>query len=81
MKNNSDSITQSTKTNESNYMIQLDALRALAVLGVLVHHFLPQEFFLNSTIIVAVLSWQFFEKPINYFKRNFGYKKEELSSS
>lgn len=33
---------------QSHYMVQLDALRAFAVLGVLVHHFLPQEFFLNS---------------------------------
>ena len=33
------------RTNEPRYMVQLDALRALAVFGVLVHHFLPPEFF------------------------------------
>jgi peptidoglycan/LPS O-acetylase OafA/YrhL len=38
------------QNQQSRYMIQLDALRALAVLGVLVHHFLPQEFFLNSKL-------------------------------
>ncbi len=31
-------------------MLQLDGLRALAVFGVLVHHFLPQELFLNSIL-------------------------------
>jgi peptidoglycan/LPS O-acetylase OafA/YrhL len=33
-----------------------------------------------ATITVAVVSWQFLEKPINALKRNFGYKKEELST-
>lgn len=38
------------QNDQSHYMIQLDALRALAVFGVLVHHFLPHEFFLNSKL-------------------------------
>ncbi|WP_211175958.1 acyltransferase [Brasilonema sp. UFV-L1] len=39
-----------------------------------------KKFFLSTvaTLIVASLSWQFFEKPINALKRNFGYKKEAL---
>ncbi|GAX42591.1 acyltransferase [Tolypothrix sp. NIES-4075] len=38
------------QNQKPRYMVQLDALRALAVFGVLVHHFLPQEFFLNSKL-------------------------------
>lgn len=36
------------QSTEPRYMLQLDGLRALAVFGVLVHHFLPQKFYLNS---------------------------------
>jgi peptidoglycan/LPS O-acetylase OafA/YrhL len=43
-------IAKSPQNEQPPYMVQLDALRALAVFGVLVHHFLPQEFFLNSKI-------------------------------
>ncbi len=38
------------QSTEPRYMLQLDGLRALAVFGVLVHHFLPQQFFLNSIL-------------------------------
>lgn len=38
------------QNDQPSYMIQLDALRAFAVLGVLVHHCLPQELFLNSKL-------------------------------
>jgi len=40
-----------SKGNPTPYMIQLDALRALAVFGVLVHHFLPGSF------LSRVLNW------------------------
>jgi peptidoglycan/LPS O-acetylase OafA/YrhL len=43
-------IEKSPQKDEPRYMVQLDALRALAVLGVLIYHFLPQEFFLNSRL-------------------------------
>jgi len=43
-------IAKPLQNDEPRYMVQLDALRALAVFGVLVHHFLPQEFFLNSKL-------------------------------
>ena len=39
-----------TKAYRLKYMVQLDALRAIAVLGVLVHHFLPQQNFTNSKL-------------------------------
>jgi len=43
-------IEKSPQKDEPRYMVQLDALRSLAVLGVLIYHFLPQEFFLNSRL-------------------------------
>lgn len=39
---------QSSKTSELSYMLQLDALRALAVLGVLFQHYLPEYFILHK---------------------------------
>lgn len=43
-------IAKTVQNDEPRYMIQLDALRALAVFGVLVHHFLPEDLFLNSKL-------------------------------
>lgn len=46
----------------------------------------PSQIWINfalytlGTLIVAVFSWHFFEKPINDFKRYFGYKEEGLSA-
>jgi peptidoglycan/LPS O-acetylase OafA/YrhL len=34
----------------TGYMIQLDALRGLAVFGVLIEHFLPSTFFIHKLI-------------------------------
>lgn len=49
-----------TPQNNSNYMIQLDSLRAIAVFGVLVHHFLPEDFILNSRFHWGPLGVRFF---------------------
>jgi peptidoglycan/LPS O-acetylase OafA/YrhL len=46
--------------SKRQYMIQLDALRALAVFGVLIHHYLPQDFILNSRFHVGRLGVQLF---------------------
>jgi len=48
------------KQNQLKHMIQLDALRAIAVFGVLVYHWLPQQFFLNSTVGVGTLGVKLF---------------------
>lgn len=48
----------STK-NEPNYMIQLDALRALAVFGVIIQHNIP-DFFLNSFFLAGYQGVRFF---------------------
>lgn len=50
MKNDTGSTAQLPLINKPHYMVQLDALRVLAVFGVLVYHFLPQEIFLNSKL-------------------------------
>jgi peptidoglycan/LPS O-acetylase OafA/YrhL len=44
----SNSETQSQKDKSHKYMVQLDGLRAIAVLGVLVSHFLPENLPINS---------------------------------
>lgn len=41
-------------------MIQLDALRAIAVFGVLVYHWLPKHLFLNSNLVSGELGVRFF---------------------
>lgn len=41
-------------------MIQLDALRAIAVFGVMVAHWLPKDFFLNSNLALGNLAVRFF---------------------
>lgn len=46
--------------SKGHYMIQLDALRAFAVFGVLIHHYLPQDFILNSKVHVGPLGVQLF---------------------
>lgn len=48
------------KQNKLKHMIQLDALRAIAVFGVLIYHWLPQKLFLNSTVGVGTLGVKFF---------------------
>lgn len=53
-------IAKAPQNVQPHYMVQLDALRAFAVLGVLVHHFLPQEFFLNSKFHWGPLGVRFF---------------------
>ena len=40
---NINKLTLQTQVNKARYMIQLDALRAIAVFGVLIQHFLPQK--------------------------------------
>jgi peptidoglycan/LPS O-acetylase OafA/YrhL len=62
-------------------MPQLDGLRALAVAGVLVHHFsvwaYPEgdwrEVALHTlaTLVAASASWYLLEKPLNRLKRYF----------
>jgi peptidoglycan/LPS O-acetylase OafA/YrhL len=53
-------VARMPQNDKSNYMIQLDALRAIAVLGVLVYHFLPQDFILNSRFQWGPLGVKFF---------------------
>ncbi|MFB2973380.1 acyltransferase family protein [Aerosakkonema sp. BLCC-F183] len=55
-----DSTTQPVKESKPDYMIQLDALRAIAVLGVLVYHWLPKELFLNSKLEWGILGVKLF---------------------
>lgn len=59
MKGNPDLIT-SKQVSQPGYMIQLDALRALAVFGVLIAHFAPPTFFLNSVFHSGELGVQLF---------------------
>ncbi len=54
------STTQPLKESKPGYMIQLDALRAIAVFGVLVYHWLPKELFLNSQLEWGVLGVKLF---------------------
>lgn len=49
-----------SQKKRSVYMPQLDGLRAIAVFAVLVHHFLPESFFLNSFVLVGPLGVRFF---------------------
>ena len=44
----------------SPYMAQLDSLRSFAVLAVLIHHFCPSDFFLNSYFNVGPQAVRFF---------------------
>ncbi|MCL1475562.1 acyltransferase family protein [Argonema antarcticum] len=55
-----DSTTQPPKESKPGYIIQLDALRAIAVLGVLVYHWLPKELFLNSKLQWGILGVKLF---------------------
>lgn len=55
-----DSTKQPLKESKTGYMIQLDALRAIAVLGVLVYHWLPKELFLNSKLEWGILGVRLF---------------------
>ena len=41
-------------------MPQLDGLRAIAVIAVLIHHYMPAEFFLNSVFHIGPLGVRFF---------------------
>lgn len=52
-------MTAIPRTNETPYMIQLDALRALAVLGVLIQHFIPESL-INSVVLLGYLGVRFF---------------------
>lgn len=53
-------LTASKQVGQPGYMIQLDALRALAVFGVLIAHFAPPTFFLNSIFHSGELGVQLF---------------------
>ena len=50
MTSGNESIAASPKNNEPYYMMQLDALRAIAVFCVLAYHYLPSEVFVNSRL-------------------------------
>ena len=52
-------MTATSTTNEPNYMIQLDALRALAVFSVIIQHNIP-HFFLNSFFLAGDQGVRFF---------------------
>ena len=54
--------TQLTQVNKigCHYMIQLDALRALTVFGVMVHHFFPETLFINSALAVGPMRVKLF---------------------
>jgi hypothetical protein len=61
------------------YMRQIDGLRALAVAGVFIDHFIgvwvPVGNMGVITIAVASLSWHFYEKPLNSLKRYFNCRR------
>ena len=69
-------IAKPLQNDESHYMVQLDALRALAVFGVLVHHFLPQEFFLNSKLHWGPLGVRLFLYSVVFLLLEFCYDAE-----
>lgn len=55
-----DTLAQGIVTKNLGYMVQLDGLRAFAVFGVLIHHFLPGEIALNAKLQLGPLGVRLF---------------------